>query len=63
MGNTFRQEGIWMEQQAVQQIGNATYVIERVFAKEKPPHEVVIEEIITTARQTMKIDHSDGEMV
>ena len=52
-----------MEQQAVQQIGNATYVIERVFAKEKPPQEVVIEEIITTAKQTLKIDHSARNMV
>lgn len=52
-----------MEQQAVQQIGNATYVIERIFTKEKPPKEVVIEEIITTAKQTMKIDHSDWNMV
>lgn len=63
MGNTFRQEGIWMEQQAVQQIGNATYVIERVFTQNKPPREAVIEEIITTAKQAMKFDHSDGEMV
>ena len=52
-----------MEQQAVQQIGNATYVIERVFTQNKPPREAVIEEIITTAKQAMKFDHSDGEMV
>lgn len=52
-----------MERQAVHQIDNATYVIERVFAKEKKPRDVVIEEIITTAKQTMKIDHSDRKMV
>ena len=51
------------KQEILHQIGAATYVIERVFTQNKPPREAVIEEIITTAKQAMKFDHSDGKMV
>ncbi len=51
------------KQETLHQIGFATYVINRVFTCEKSPREVVIEEIITTAKQTMKFDHSSGKMV
>lgn len=51
------------KQETLRQIGAATYVIERVFTQNKPPREAVIEEIITTAKQAMKFDHSDGKMV
>lgn len=49
------------KQETLHQIGVATYVIERVFTQNKPPREAVIEEIITTAKQAMKFDHSDGK--
>lgn len=51
------------KQEILHRIGAATYVIERVFTQNKPPKEAVIEEIITTAKQVMKFDHSDGKMV
>ncbi len=40
------------------QMGPATYVIERVFTQSKTPQDVVVEEIITTAKQGIKISHS-----
>ena len=40
------------------QIGPVTYVIERVFTQSKTPQDVVVEEIITTAKQGIKISHS-----
>lgn len=51
------------KQEILCQIGCATYVIERLFSKEKTPQEVVIEEIITTAKQITSFDHSDKSMV
>ena len=40
------------------QIGPATYVIERVFTQSKTPQDVVVEEIITSAKKDIKISHS-----
>ena len=45
------------------QIGPVTYVIERVFTQSKTPQDVVVEEIITTATQGIKISHSDKQMI
>lgn len=45
------------------QIGPVTYVIERVFTQRKTPQDVVVEEIITTAKQGIKISHSAKQMI
>lgn len=53
-----------MEQQEnLCRIGLATYVIDRVFISDRKPQEVVVEEIITTARQAINFDHSDRQMI
>lgn len=53
-----------MEKQEKQhKIGAATYVIERVFTSSKTPQEVVVEEIITTAKKVDFFDHSGKKMV
>ena len=45
-----------MEQQEnLYQMGAATYVIERVFSQRRTPRDVVVEEIITCAKQNNKI--------
>ena len=53
-----------MEKQEKQhKIGAATYMIERVFTSSKTPQEVVVEEIITTAKKVDFFDHSGKKMV
>lgn len=51
------------KQENLHQIGLATYVIDRVFTCDKTPQEVIVEEIITTAKQAINFDHSEGQMV
>lgn len=51
------------QQETSCQIGLATYVIDRVFTCDKTPQEIVVEEIITTAKQAIKFDHSAGQLV
>lgn len=46
-----------------QQIGAATYVIERVFTGTKTIQEVVTEEIIFTGKQAASFDRQDSRMV
>jgi len=46
-----------------QQIGAATYVIERVFTGTKTIQEVVTEEIIFTGKKTANFDQQDSRMV
>ena len=46
-----------------QQIGAATYVIERVLKKKKTIQEVVTEEIIFTGKQAANFDQQDSRMV
>lgn len=46
-----------------QQIGAATYVIERVFTGTKTIQEVVTEEIIFTGKQAANFDQQDSRMV
>ena len=53
-----------MEKQEKQhKIGDATYVIERVFTSSKTPQEVVAEEIITTAKKVDFFDHSGNKVI
>ena len=44
-------------------MGQATYVIHRVFVGKKTPHEVIAEEIISTAKQAINSDRSGKRMV
>ena len=46
-----------------QQIGAATYVIERVFTGTKTIQEVVTEEIIFTGKKTTNFDRQESRMV
>ena len=46
-----------------QQIGAATYVIERVFTGPKTIQEGVTEEIIFTGKQAANFDQQDSRMV
>ena len=46
-----------------QQIGAATYVIERVFTGTKTIQEVVTEEIIFTGKKTANFDRHESRMV
>lgn len=55
--------GTLEKQENLHQIGLATYVIDRVFTCDKTPQEVIVEEIITTAKQAINFDHSEGRMV
>lgn len=53
-----------MEQQEnLCRIGLATYVIDRIFTSDRKPQEIVVEEIITTAKQAISFDHSGGQMI
>lgn len=45
------------------QIGSATYVVERIFSDNKTVQDVVIEEIITTAKQDINISHSKKKVI
>lgn len=45
------------------QIGTATYVVERMFSNDKTARDVVIEEIITTAKQNSNISHSEKKVI
>ena len=46
-----------------QQLGAATYVVERVFTGTKTIQEVVTEELIFTGKQTASFDRQDSRMV
>lgn len=46
-----------------QQIGAATYVIERVFVGTKTIRQVVADEIVFTGKQAANFDPQDGRMV
>ena len=46
-----------------QQLGSATYVVERVFTGTKTIQEVVTEELIFTGKQTAGFDRQDSRMV
>ena len=46
-----------------QQIGAATYVIERVFTGTKTIQEVVTEEIIFTGKKTVNFDRRESHVV
>lgn len=52
-----------MDSKNEQQIGAATYVIERVFSGTKTIQEVVAEEIIFTGKQAANFDPKDSSMV
>lgn len=52
-----------MDNKNEQQIGSATYVVERVFTGTKTIQEVVTEEIIFTGKQTANFDRQDSRMV
>ena len=52
-----------MENKNEQQIGAATYVVERVFTGTKTIQEVVTEEIIFTGKQSANFDRQDSRMV
>lgn len=52
-----------MENKNEQQIGAATYVVERVFTGTKTIQEVVTEEIIFTGKQSANFDQQDNRMV
>lgn len=52
-----------MDNKTEQQIGAATYVIERVFTGTKTIQQVVTEEIIFTGKQVANFDPQDRRMV
>ena len=52
-----------MDNKNEQQIGVATYVVERVFTGTKTIQEVVTEEIIFAGKQTANFDRQDSRMV
>lgn len=52
-----------MDNKNEQQIGAATYVVERVFTGTKTIQEVVTEEIIFTGKQTVNFDGQAPDMV
>lgn len=52
-----------MDNKTEQQIGAATYVIERVFTGTKTIQQVVTEEIIFTGKQAANFDPQDRRMV
>ena len=52
-----------MDNKNEQQIGSATYVVERVFTGTKTIQEVVTEEIIFTGKQAAKFDGQAPDMV
>lgn len=51
------------EKSNAQQIGNAVYVVERVFCGEKTAQQIVTEEIISTAKSNPTFDHSGTHMI
>ncbi len=52
-----------MDNKTEQQIGAATYVVERVFIGTKTIQEVVTEEIIFNGKQAANFDPQDSRMV
>lgn len=52
-----------MDNKNEQQIGSATYVVERVFTGTKTIQEVVTEEIIFTGKQAANFDRQALDMV
>lgn len=50
-------------QKTLYQVGSATYVIERVFSERRTPQDVVVEEIITSAKQKIEIGGAAKKMV
>lgn len=58
LGNTYPRGDNLEHKENLYQMGSATYVIKRVFTQSKTPQDVVVEEIITTAKQGIKISHS-----
>lgn len=52
-----------MDNKTEQQIGAATYVVERVFIGTKTIQEVVTEEIIFAGKQAANFDPQDSRMV
>ena len=52
-----------MDDKNEQQIGAATYVIERVFTGTKTIQEVVTEEIIFTGKKTANFDRQESHVV
>ncbi len=45
------------------QIGSATYVVERMFSGDKTAQDVVIDEIITTAKQDINMSPSEKKVI
>lgn len=44
-------------------IRSVTYVVERMFSQNKTAQDVVIEEIITAAKQDINISHSEKKVI
>ncbi len=56
--------GDFLEQKEnLYQIGSATYVVERMFSGDKTAQDVVIDEIITTAKQDINMSHSEKKVI
>lgn len=56
--------GDFLEQKEnLYQIGSATYVVERMFSSDKTAQDVVIDEIITTAKQDINMSHSEKKVI
>ena len=62
-GNNSLRGDILEHQKTLYQVGSATYVIERVFSERRTPQDVVVEEIITSAKQKIEIGGAAKKMV
>ena len=62
-GNNFPRGDILEQKETLYQVGPAIYVIERVFSEHRTPQDVVVEEIITSAKQEIEFGGAAKKMV